>query len=108
MTFGSQSAEQHHMGRVAGLGCVVCRRLGFGYTPAVVHHIAEGSSKRSDFAVAPLCPEHHVGKGGFHTLKEERFCKLYGVPWNIEYGLLVWTNEDLTLALQHRLPLGVA
>ena len=83
------------MANVALLGCCVCRRLGYGPTPAEVHHIAEGSSKRSDFAVAPLCREHHRGASGFHTLKEERFCKLYRVPWENEYGLLVWTNEDL-------------
>ncbi len=89
------SPAQRHMFRVAGLGCCVCRRLGYPDTPASVHHIAEGSSKRSDFAVAPLCPEHHVGKSGFHTLKEKRFCALYRVPWENEYGLLVWTNEDI-------------
>jgi hypothetical protein len=47
--------EAAYMGRVAGLGCVICRRLGFGYVPAELHHIAEGSGLRSNFAVAPLC-----------------------------------------------------
>lgn len=86
------------MQRVQALGCAVCRRLGYGATPAEVHHVAEGSSLRSDFAVAPLCPEHHRGQAGFHVLKEERFCKLYRVPWENEYGLLAWTNEDLARA----------
>jgi hypothetical protein len=49
--------EAAYMGRVAGLGCVICRRLGFGYVPAELHHIAEGSGLRSNFAVAPLCPD---------------------------------------------------
>lgn len=92
------SPAQSHMQRVANLGCVVCRRLGYGQTPAQIHHIARGSSQRSDFAVAPLCAEHHTGESGFHALKEERFCKLYRVPWENEYGLLVWTNEDLAIA----------
>lgn len=30
------------MARVAALGCVVCRNLGFGPTPAAVHHIHAG------------------------------------------------------------------
>lgn len=89
------SPEQRHMRRVASIGCIICRRLGHPDTPAHVHHIAEGSSLRSDFAVAPLCPEHHMGATGFHTLKEERFCKLFRVPWENEYGLLAMTNEDL-------------
>lgn len=88
-------AEEWHCKRVRALGCVVCVRLGWGATPASLHHIAEGSSIRSNFAVAPLCPEHHTGESGFHTLKEEAFCALYHVPWGNEYGLLVWVNEDL-------------
>jgi hypothetical protein len=89
------SPAERHKEKVAALGCCVCRRLGHGYTAAEVHHIAEGSSKRSDFAVAPLCREHHQGSAGFHGLKERRFCALYRVPWENEYGLLVWVNEDL-------------
>ena len=89
---------QRHMALVASLGCVVCRRLGFGNVPAQVHHIAEGSGLRSDFAVAPLCNDHHdpykTGTG-FHGMGTERFCKLFRVPGETEYGLLVWTNEDI-------------
>jgi hypothetical protein len=84
-----------HLNRVAELGCCVCLRLNLGKTPAELHHVAEGSSRRSDFAVVPLCPEHHRGKSGFHILRAERFCKLYRVPWEKEEGLLVWVNEDL-------------
>ena len=89
------SPAKRHMQRVAELGCCVCRRLGLGATPAQVHHVAEGTSLRSDFAVAPLCPTHHLGAEGFHQLGTERFCKLYRVPWEKEEGLLVWVNEDL-------------
>lgn len=47
------------MAIIAGLGCVICRRdLGY-IEPCEVHHIAEGSGKRSDFMVAGLCPRHH-------------------------------------------------
>lgn len=92
------SPAKRHMERVASLGCCVCRRLDLGQTPAELHHVAEGSSKRSDFAVAPLCREHHQGQSGLHGLKAERFCKLYRVPWEKEEGLLVWVNEDLARA----------
>jgi hypothetical protein len=82
------------MDKVARLGCVVCRRLGYGETPAQLHHVAEGSGLRSDFAVAPLCEEHHTGESGFHTRGPE-FLKQFRVPGESEYGLLVWVNEDL-------------
>ena len=89
---------QRWMQRVAQLGCVVCRRIGLKDVPAQLHHIAEGSSIRSDYAVVPLCPDHHDGHksgSGFHGMGAERFCKIFRVPWEKEEGLLVWVNEDL-------------
>lgn len=51
-----------HMGRVAELGCCICRR------PAEVHHcrsFAKGWGKATDFHTIPLCPDHHrLGKRG--------------------------------------------
>lgn len=97
------SAERLHMGRVARLGCLVCRRLGLAEdSPAEVHHVAEGSGLRSDFAVAPLCVEHHRGAAGLHGLGAPAFCKLYRLPGETEYGLLVWVNEDLARAAVRR------
>lgn len=87
-------AEEQHLERVASVGCVVCRRLGRGYVACHVHHIAEGSSKRSHFAVVGLCPSHHTGAEGFHILGRN-FLLIHKVPWQKEEGLLVWQNEDL-------------
>jgi hypothetical protein len=92
------SPAKRHMERVASIGCVVCRRLHGCYSPAEIHHVAEGSGVRSDFSVAGLCPEHHDEHrtgSGFHGMGTERFCKLFRVPGESEYGLLVWVNEDL-------------
>ena len=83
------------MQKVAQNGCVVCRRMGYRDVPAEVHHVAEGSGLRSDFAVAGLCPEHHRGQSGLHGMGVKAFLKLYRVPGETEYGLLVWVNEDL-------------
>lgn len=88
------AAEERHVEKVAALGCCICRRLGHGYTPAQIHHVAEGSGLRSNYAVAPLCPEHHTGASGFHRMGKQ-FLKLYRVPGETEYGLLVMVNEDL-------------
>ena len=88
------SAGGDYMELVASLGCCVCRRLGYGYVAAQVHHVAEGSGKRSPFATAPLCEEHHTGASGFHR-RGKGFLAQFRVPNETEYGLLIWTNEDL-------------
>jgi hypothetical protein len=79
---------------VSGIGCVVCKRIGYGYMPAQVHHVAEGSGVRSDWSVAALCHEHHTGKSGFHSRGKE-FLRQFRVPGESEYGLLIWTIEDV-------------
>lgn len=100
--------EQHHVLRVSAIGCVVCRRVFDVFTPAQIHHVAEGSGLRSWFAVAPLCYEHHEGSTGLHGLSVPIFCARYRLPNENEYGLLTWVNEDLALADLHRLPMAVA
>jgi len=62
-------AESEHMGRVAALGCIVCRNLGYGYSPAVVHHIRNGygvGQRAPHFETIGLCYPHHDG-GKFGT-----------------------------------------
>lgn len=86
---------ERHKDKVARAGCVICRKLGLGITPAQIHHIAEGSGKRSDFAVAGLCPEHHTGGAGFHKMGTEAFCKLYRIHGETEWGLMTLVNEYL-------------
>jgi len=86
---------ERHKGLVASIGCVICRSLGFGLIPCELHHIAEGSGVRSDFSVAGLCREHHTGKSGLHGMGTKRFCALYRLPGETEYGLLVMVNEQL-------------
>jgi hypothetical protein len=101
------TAEGHHVRRVARLGCVVCRRVLSTVTPAEMHHVAEGSGLRSWFSVAPLCSEHHRGATGIHGLHGE-FMARYKVPGLSEYGLLVWVNEDLALLDLGRLRPAIA
>lgn len=50
------------MTKVAALGCIVCRNLGFVDTPAELHHprfLAGAGQKASNMDVIPLCPMHH-------------------------------------------------
>lgn len=55
--------------KVAGLGCILCRSMNLGETPANLHHVREGqgmSQRGSDWLCIPLCWEHHQGKTGVH------------------------------------------
>lgn len=82
------------------LECVVCRRCGLQQqTPTEAHHVAEGSGKRSDFATVPLCSEHHRGPAGLHGMGTKAFVRLYRPPLDHEFGLMVWTAQDLEAAL---------
>lgn len=78
---GSQAARDY-MGRVAALGCAICRRMGWGATPAEVHHRKDGTGlgkRAADEDSCPLCPEHHTGPTGIHQLKSDGFLESYGV-----------------------------
>lgn len=78
--------------QVANLGCILCRHLDLGETPATLHHVREGqgmSQRSSDFLVVPLCKEHHQGKTGVHGAEFYRRFKLD------ELDLLAMTIQEL-------------
>lgn len=61
--------ERDYMSRVASLGCLVCRLIGHGPTPAQLHHAREeqgGGQRAGNFCVIPLCEPHHTGPQGIH------------------------------------------
>lgn len=67
----STKAEKAHMGRVAAMGCVLCRLLGVPQESKTdVHHIREGqgmSQRASNWLVIPLCHYGcHQGPCGIH------------------------------------------
>ena len=75
--------EKAYMDRVAALGCVVCRNLGYGETPAQIHHIRHGqgmAQRSSNHLVIPLCPQHHTdgGKGVAIHAGQQAFEAIYG------------------------------
>ena len=69
-------AGKDHMGKVASLGCVLCRELYGVDSPAEVHHIGD-AHQRSPWLTVPLCglPNggHHRGPHGFHGLGKRAF-----------------------------------
>ena len=70
------AAEKRHMAAVARIGCIVCRGLGYGHSPAELHHprsLAGMGQKARNMDVIPLCYLHHRGGGygvAFHDGKE--------------------------------------
>ena len=69
--------ESNHMSIVASVGCVICRRDMGLKVDCHVHHIGDGSSKRSNYRVAGLCELHHVGKLGIHGIGVKAFLRLF-------------------------------
>ena len=73
--------EKKHLDLVAQLGCVVCSKLGYGATPAEIHHPRKGTGlalRASHYDAIPLCVEHHRGATGVHGLGTKGFVKRYG------------------------------
>jgi hypothetical protein len=78
-----KASESKHMDKVSQLGCIVCRNMGLGITPAEIHHIEGKTKVDSHFKVLPLCFGHHREGGRFrpfisrHPYKR-RFEEAYG------------------------------
>ena len=78
--------EKEYQGKVAELGCVVCRNNGDGPTPATIHHCFFGAGKRDKhYLVIPLCPEHHQtgGYGVAIHAGQKQFEALYGSEFKL-------------------------
>lgn len=83
-------AEKDHMDRVRELPCVVCLyKLDIITKPVSVHHVGVPAD---DFAVAPLCPEHHQGSTGVHGLRRRGFEMMWKIS---EMDLLALTNRAI-------------
>lgn len=91
----SAVARKYH-DRVAAMGCIVCRNLGQGQTPAAIHHIRAGqgmAQRADDFLVIPLCPLHHQlgGQGVAIHAGQKQWESLYGT----EMDLLAQTIREV-------------
>ena len=86
--------EKNHLSKVAALGCMVCRRIGYSDSPSEIHHLraGQGWGRSSHYLAIPLCPEHHRGKTGVHGLGTKGFPKHYGFT---EQDLLDDVNKEL-------------
>lgn len=74
--------EKNYLDRVSSLGCYLCRHLGYGDTPAQVHHLREGqgmAQRASNFLTIPLCDTHHANSSPDGIHGQRRAWKLAGV-----------------------------
>lgn len=91
------AAERRHHDRVAALGCVACRLLGYGETPAEIHHIREGRIARSHWLVLPMCPQHHRLSSQYSIhLAKEPLMRALGVlsEFDLLAIVLAWLGGD--------------
>ena len=73
-------AESRHKNAVAAIGCILCVRLGYGETPAELHHLRTGGWGKGDYkTLMGLCPEHHRGNTGIHGMGTRAFERYYEV-----------------------------
>lgn len=86
-------AERQFLNRIASAGCILCRYLQLGDTPAEIHHLRSGmgaGQRNSNSMVIGLCPEHHRGSTGYHGLGRRAFERRYGIT---ELELLALSQE---------------
>jgi len=83
--------EKNHMNKVAGLGCLICNKMGFPNSPAELHHIKNFTGigrKANDFEVIPLCPKHHRQVKDAYHYGSKCFTEKWGTPEELLEGTL--------------------
>lgn len=92
-----KKAEREYLNRVVSLGCIVCRNLGHGETPAHVHHIRTGkgmAQRASNYETIPLCPAHH--QHGGHGVAIHAGQKTWETNFGTELELLEQVKLELS------------
>jgi hypothetical protein len=94
-----KKAEKEHLRKVAELGCIICRKMGYPDSPAEIHHIKKGvMSKRSThFETIPLCPYHHRTSNEAYHFNSKTFTEKWGTQEQLleETNIMIYgTNKD--------------
>ena len=91
-----KKADRIHLQKVAELGCVVCRNIGVGYSPAEIHHLRKdcGTGQRSSHKRSiPLCPQHH--RNGGYGVAIHAGQRKWEENYGTEESLLEQVNREL-------------
>ena len=72
--------RSEYLSKLADLGCIICKKMGFPNSPAEIHHINEGRiGKRANFRMCiPLCPKHHRNGEESYHYSPKKFTKKWG------------------------------
>ena len=75
--------ERKYLGRVAELGCILCRHRGVFDVPCEIHHPRTGvgaGRRASHYDAVGLCPHHHrLGNDALHVMGRKAFERHHGV-----------------------------
>jgi hypothetical protein len=73
------AAQRRRWSKLVELGCMARRGDVPCGSPAEIHHCGTGAGGRKDHdKVIPLCPYHHRGAEGIHTLSRNVWQGIYG------------------------------
>ena len=92
------------MSDVALLSCICCRNMGFGDSPAEVHHVRSGVGKgqrSSHFDTIPLCPAHH--RNGGHGVAIHAGRQAFEQNYGTELALMWQTKREVTEMRKNRI-----
>lgn len=99
MSKSKTKAEKLHLDRVAALGCIVCKSMGYEDTPAEIHHCSKGTGlavRADNYHVIPLCAMHHRQGGYGVAIHAGR--KTWEQRYGTESDLLAQVNAELGLS----------
>ena len=99
MSKSKTKAEKLHLDRVAALGCIVCKSMGYEDAPAEIHHCSKGTGlavRADNYHVIPLCAMHHRQGGYGVAIHAGR--KTWEQRYGTESDLLAQVNAELGLS----------
>ncbi|WP_279050188.1 hypothetical protein [Cedecea davisae] len=91
-----KSSEREHLANVAALGCIVCRNLNYGETPAEIHPTRNGQGialRASNPISIPLCHVPH--RTGGHGIAVHTGKQAWERNFSTEVELLDQVNVEL-------------
>jgi hypothetical protein len=86
--------KKEHLSKIASLGCIICRKMGFLDSPAEIHHIKEGrmGKRSSDYKTLPLCPNHHRNGSESYHYSPKKFTEKWGTQTSLLQEVLSYVN----------------
>lgn len=91
-------AEKEHNEKLVSVGCIVCLKLGHGYSHPQIHHLRHGMGmgQRNNYLNAiPLCSAHHLTGG--HGVAYHAGKQAFEANFGTELELLKATQECMMI-----------